>query len=458
MAVGIFFSTPVVAEKDSTVSPVYVIPIEGPIEPALLYVIRRGISEAEQARAQAIIFTMETPGGRVKEAEEIIRLIDSIELPAYTLVDKNAISAGAIISLATDAIYMTPGSKIGDAMPIMMSPLGGAQEMPEGVEEKMVSYVASLVRATAQNNGYNDELAEAMVRRELEFKIGDEIICPAGQLLTLTHEEAARPYGENQQPLLSSGTVKDLDELIKLLQMEKAPIVRLEVTGAEKAARFIAMLSPFLLMAGLLGIYIEVKTPGFGLPGLGGLLCLAVFFWGHHVAGLAGSEELLIFAAGVILLAIELFVIPGFGITGVAGILLMMVGLLLAMAQQYPNGPVLPTMPQLQVPFMNLGIALTGTIIGALILGRLLPKSSIFSRLILQTATARDKGFDAGPSMTSWVGTEGVAITDLKPSGTGRFADSRLDVISRGQYITRGSTIRAIEAKGNHLVVEATGG
>ena len=304
----LFLSPAAPARADSLAAapdaPVYVIPIRGQIEGALLYVIRRGIAEAEQQHAAAILLVMDTPGGTLAAAGDIVRSIQSAHPPVYTFVEKDAFSAGAIIALATQAIYMAPGSVIGDALPIMMSPIGGVQEMSEGVEEKAVSAVSALVRSAAQNAGHDPELAEKMVRRELEYKLGDKIISPAGRLLTLTADEAAQPRPDGQ-PLLSAGTVSDLPALLERLSLGAHPLVEMRITPTEKLARMIAAAAPILMIIGFLGIYIEVKTPGFGLPGILGAACLALFFWGHHIAGLAGMEDLLLFIAGIAIVQVQ---------------------------------------------------------------------------------------------------------------------------------------------------------
>lgn len=444
-----------VADTPAGKGPVYVIPVEGMIEPALLYVIRRGVAEAEQAKAGALILRMDTPGGTIDAAEEIIRTLENVSVPTYTLVDKNAISAGAIIALATDHIYMTPGSKIGDAMPIMMSPFGGVQEMPEGTEEKMLSYVAGLIRATAQQNGYNDRLAEAMVRPELEFKIGDDVISPEGQLLTLTSDEAAKKYGKEQKPLLSSGTVSSLEDLLKAIQMDDAEVREMAVTTAERIARFIAALGPLFLIAGLLGIYIEIKTPGFGLPGTIGIISLAIFFWGHHIAGLAGMEDLLIFLLGVLFLLLEIFVLPGFGIAGMLGVLCVGWALLNAMVQHYPGTPWYPDPDLLYKPFLKLTFSLIGTVLLAMLLGRWISRHPATSRLVLAEEAAHDKGFVSSSNRPEdLVGLQGTAITDLHPGGTGMFGERKLDIVSRGNYIEAGTPVRIVEAHGMQVIVE----
>ena len=436
---------------------VYTIPIRGMIEPALLYVIRRGVREAEAADARAIVFVMDTPGGTVDAAGEIVRTIAGLSIPSYTFVENHAFSAGAIIALATRHIYMAPGSIIGDAMPILSTPFGGVQEMSEDLQEKSVAAVAAIIRTAAEAGGHDKELAEKMVRRELEFKIGDEVISPAGQLLTLTNGEAEREVGDPPRPLLSSGTVADLDAMLREVGLGDAAVRSLEITSAERVARFIAALAPLFLIGGLLGIYIEIKTPGFGLPGILGIVSLAVFFWGHHIAGLAGLEELLVFAVGVLLLAAELLLIPGFGAVGLIGIALILWALLGAMIQRYPGGPWMPAWQQVQFPLIKLSLALIGTTaIGALI-ARLLPSSPVFSRLVLSQATRRSEGFAASEDTRSLVGRTGRALTPLRPAGVAEFGERRIDVVTSGEYIGAGSAVRVVESHGSRIVVEAAG-
>jgi membrane-bound serine protease (ClpP class) len=434
---------------------VYVIPIRGMIEPALLYVIRRGVAEAENAQARAVIFVMNTPGGTLNAASEIVRTIQKVTIPTYTFVEKDAYSAGAIIALATKHIYMAPGSVIGDAMPIMMNPLGGVQEMPEDLQEKAVSAVAGLVRSAAQESGHDPKLAEKMVRRDMEYRIGDEVISPTNQLLTLTNVEAERRYGPDNKPLLSEGTVKDVPALLKAIGQENAEIKELKVTLAERVARFIAMLAPLFLIGGLLGIYIEVKTPGFGLPGILGITCLMIFFWGHHIAGLAGMEDLILFGIGVTLLLVELFVLPGFGLVGFAGILCMLVAMLSAMIQRYPGMPWYQiSWPQLQVPILKLSISLIGSGIAAFILARYLPETTLFKRLVLSTATSRSQGFEAAHSEETLIGQEGITISALRPSGAAMIGDRRVDVVTRGEFVERDAPIRIAEVHGQRIIVE----
>ncbi len=435
---------------------VYVIPIEGMIERGLLYVIRRGVAEAERRKADAIIFVMDTPGGQLQAAEEIVNIIASVGVPTYAYVDLDAISAGAIISLATDKIYMAPGSRIGDAMPIMVSPMGGVQPMPDDIKEKMMSYTAGLVRSVAQRKGHDDRLAESMVRPDIEYKIGDDVICKEGELLTLTNTEAERFVGEGaaRHRLLSSGTVASLDNLLATIGVPGATVQRLVVSPLETMARYIEMFSWLLLAGGVLGIFIEIKTPGFGLPGILGGLLLAVWFWGHNIAGFAGMEEVLIFLLGVALLLVEIFVIPGFGITGTAGLTLMALGLLMAMVQHYPGTPTF-RIPAMQIEGMlwNVGLATCTAFLAGLLVIRFLPHTTAYSHLVLAAAGRADQGFriDAG---TDLVGRSGVAATPLRPAGIGVFGDRRLNVVTRGTFIDKGAPIVVAEIHGARIVVD----
>jgi len=438
----------------------YVIHIDGPIENALLYVLRRGIREAGENKARAIVFVMDTPGGRLDAADEIVRLLLALKVPTYTLVKNHAFSAGAIIALATDHIYMAPGSVIGDAMPILMTPFGGVQEMPKAIEEKMASGVSALIRSAAQQKGHDPLLAEAMVRRDAEYKIGDKIINPNSRLLTLTNIEAAQTVEKDgvRRPLLSRGTVGSVDELLKLVGRSHTRQLTFRVTTAERVARHIEAISMILLAIGLLGIYIEFKTPGFGLPGIVGIACLIVFFWGHHIAGLAGMEDVLLFFIGVILVILEVFFFPGFGLIGVLGIAIMALAAFSAMT---------PPMPEfsaqglshwsLKMPLLKFASALTMAGVALYLLAPRLSTSKLLSPLVLRTENSRTQGYTAGDADGRMVGARGKALSDLRPSGLGEFGAHRLDVVTRGEFLEVGAPLCIVEIHGQRIVVKKAG-
>ncbi|MBT3192537.1 MAG: nodulation protein NfeD [Verrucomicrobia bacterium] len=435
--------------------PTYVIPIHGMIERGLLYVIRRGVEEAQLQEARAIIFDMDTPGGRVDVTEEIIRTLidlpDSIE--TYTFINKDALSAGAMIAIATKQIYMAPGSRIG------ASAIVTAQgDLEEGdLKEKHVSSLVALVRNAAERNGHDPQLIESMIRKDMEYTIGSNVVCKAGQLLTLTDRDAAkRVTRENvEAPLLSAGTVKTLDALYTHLSIDKRDVRTIAITGAERVARFIELFAFVFLAGGLLGIYIEFKTPGFGIPGIAGAVLLAIFFWGHHVAGLTGGMELVIFATGVMLLALELFVIPGFGAAGISGLFLILLSVFMAMVEHYPGTQWFKLAPiQLEGAFTNLGLALAMTLGLGLVVARILPKTSAFQHLMLTTALDQAHGVSASAPTNDLVGAKGRAVTQLHPAGFGTINGKRVNVVARGAFIDEGMPIVVAEAHGNRIVVD----
>lgn len=438
------------AQETNATPLVYIIPIKNMIEPALLYVVRRGVDDAVRNDADAIIFEMNTPGGAVNAAKDIISVITKTDIPTYTFVEKDAYSAGAIIALATPHIYMAPGSVIGAATPMLMSPVGGVQEMPTEVQEKMTSAVAAMVRSAAEQGGHDKQLAEAMVRADMEYSVNGKVISEKGRLLTLTDEEAAQLVGEDRHPLLSEGTVEDVDALLVLLGLPNAEKRILKVTAAERLARWIAGMASILMIIGLGGLWLEFKTPGFGIFGITGIACLLLFFFGHHIAGLAGMEDVLIFVLGVILLAIEVFITPGFGLMGTSGILLILVSFISAMSERMPGKwrPVDFSPETLSMPLLKVLLSFVGAVVLVAIVGKFVPQTRIFQSLTLASVApnAEEDG--------NLIGLEGIAHSDLRPSGTAYFGDRKIDVVTYGDYIARQSSVRIVEVHGNRIVVE----
>jgi membrane-bound serine protease (ClpP class) len=437
--------------QDTNAAPlVYIIPIKKMIEPALLYVVRRGVDEAVRNNVQAIIIDMDTPGGGVQAAIEIIDELTKADIPLYTFVGREAISAGAFISLATPNIYMAPGSLIGDITPIMMGMTGGVQDLPEAEKEKMTSYVAAQVRSAAEQGGYDPQLAEAMVRRDVEYKVGEKVISKSGTVLTLTASEATQLLGENQEPLFAKGIVKDIDEMLEVIGLGNAKQTVLEATAAESLARVIAKLAPFLMMLGLGGIWLEFKTPGFGIFGIAGISCLLLFFFGHHIAGLSGMEDVLLFSLGVVLLAIEVFITPGFGVMGFSGLLLIFVSFISAMSERMPGKwrPIDFSPETFSIPFLTVTLSFVGAIALVGIAGKLLPQTRMFQSLTLGSVVP-----DAEEDETL-LGLEGIAHSDLRPGGTAYFGERKIDVVTLGDYIPRQAPIRIVEVHGNRIVVE----
>ena len=329
--------------SDDRQAKVYVVPVRDDIMPPILYVIRRGVKDAMEAEADCLIFDMETNGGRVDITEDIFDIIGKFRGETVTYVNKDAYSAGAFIAVATQKIYMAPQSVIGAAAPIMMGPTGGVSEMPSTMEVKINSAIRAKIRTQAEKNGYAVDVIEAMVDKTKKLERDKKIICQEGDILTLTNLEAEAKYGEAKTPLLSSGTVESIDSLINELGYAGALRVDIQPLGAEELGTWINAISPLLLLIGIIGLYIEFKTPGFGVFAEIGIAALVVYFFGGYVSGLAGIEWVAVFVLGVVLVAVELFWFSGTLIIGMVGVVCMLVALVMGMTDIYPDMPWFPT-------------------------------------------------------------------------------------------------------------------
>ncbi len=426
---------------------VYVVPVKGEIERGLAYFVNRCIKEAEKSHAEALIIHMDTHGGDLMSTEIIMEALLDCPIITYTFVDKKAFSAGAFIAVATKHIYMAEASVIGAATPVAMGPTGSAQDMGEAMEEKITSGVRALIATAAEKNGHPRKIVEAMVDRDVVVKG----VIEKGKLLTLTNREA-----EKKSIRLSEGTVENLEILIKKIAGENVQVVRPEISWAEKIARLITSsgVRAALLMLGLLGIYVEVKSPGFGIGGTAAIACFSVFFFGHYVVGLAGWEELLLFIAGFALLTIEIFVLPGFGVAGLLGIVLILTSFVLAMTGM-KSLPGIPWWNQRQYSqaLYSMGIAVAGSIaLAFLALKFLLPKTPFWGKISLESAETKEKGFTV-MSFEKFLGERGVSQTMLRPAGKAEFGEELLDVVTEGEIIEKGTKIRIIHVEGNRIVV-----
>ena len=434
---------------------IFIIPVDQPIMQLQQILFRRGIRRARAEKVDAVILLMDTPGGRVDIMRSMTSNIIDLGIPTYTLVLDEAISAGAIIALSTDHIFMTPSSVIGDAMPVMMAPGGGMQELGEAEREKIESYMDSVVRSIAQAKGRDEMLIRAMVRRELHYELEDgTVISKAGNILTLTNLEAEqlRPDGS---PLLSEGTVSDLDEMLALLGLENAEVLREEATWADNMALFLTRIAPFLLTLAILFFYIEANSPGIGWMGGLSLVFFLIVMFGHNVAGLAGMEDILLIIIGMLLILVEILLIPGFGFVGLTGILLFFGGLIRAMIIRYPgnpgNFPGLDNFGNIGPATTNLSISVIASLILLILLMRTLEKSKFANKkLILNTSIgggARDN------PLMALVGQTGIALTPLGPSGTVDLNGKEYSVVTDGSYLESGAGVRVTDIHGNRIIV-----
>ena len=439
----------------TTPKKVYLLPIRDDIMPPLVYLVRRGVKEAMAANADVLILDMKTNGGRVDVTEEIIKILDQFKGETVTYVNDRAFSAGAFISAATQKIYMAPQSVIGAAAPIMLSPGGGGvQDLPNTYEVKMNSAVRALVRTSAEKNGHNVEVLEAMIDKNRSLTLDGHVLKEKGDILTLTNGEAEKEYGTPPKPLLSLGTVENLDALLVKLGYAGVKPVTIEPTGAETVASWINRISVVLLIVGIVGLYIEFKTPGFGLPGIVGIAAFVIYFFGGYIAGLSGLEWLAVFVLGIALVALELFLFPGTLLPGIAGAALILVALVMAMVDTYPGMPALPTLPQLTLPLRQLALAVVVALAAAYGLSRWLPRTSFYNALVLQSPRGEIAEAAQAQAQQKQIGRVGVTVSVLRPGGKAQFGDELLDVLSPGELIEKGVPVRIVSHSGAAAIVE----
>ncbi len=427
--------------------PVHVAPIQGEIDLGLAPFIKRVIREAQDEGAAAVVLEINTPGGRLDAALQIKDSVLDSDVPVVAFVIREAFSAGALIAIAADRIYLSPAGVIGAATPVM-------GDTGKKASEKVVSAVRKDFKAIAEFRGRDPQVAEAMVDEDVAV----EGLVEAGKLLTLTAEEALKwGYAE--------GLAEDLRAVLEAEGLGSAQVVVATPSWSEGLVRFLTnpAVASLLISLGFLGLFFEITSPGFGLPGMAGLALLATFFWGHALAGLSGWEGLALVGLGVALMALEAFVVPGFGIAGILGAVAFLGGLFISMVGQAPG------IMDLQRAALTVLGSLTMIGVGAWALLAFLPRGGIFRGLVLQDRLAgvgrrtgspqldlraAESGAEEG-RRPSLLGVRGVAITDLRPAGSVRIDSERVDVVTEGEYLEAGTEVEVALDEGYRRVVRA---
>lgn len=401
---------------------VYVAPLEDTVESGLYAFLERAISVAEENGATAIIFKINTPGGLVSAAEDIGKLFSDTSIKTIAWVDNRALSAGAYIALNADQIYMAPGSTMGSAAIITSS--GNA------ADEKSQSAWLAAMESAAEKNGRDPRYAMAMADASVELPEG----LSDGSLLTLT-EKSAFNVG------YSEGTVSNLDGLLAEIGLENAEVRDIEETFVEKLARFLTnpVVIPFLLTIGILGLVIELFSPGFGIPGGVGITSLILYFFGHMVAGFVGYEALLLFIIGLIFILLEFFV-PG-GILGILGLSAVVGSLFMA----GENNTLIA---------VSLLIAIMVSLTVSILLVKVFNKNmKFFKKMVLKDATTTEEGYVSNVNRVELLGKIGMALTPLRPAGIASFDDERVDVVTEGSFIDQDSEVIVVKVEGSRIVV-----
>ena len=437
-------------EQRSSVD-VYVIPIQGMIDKPNLYILRRGLKEAIRNDIEMVVLDMDTPGGRVDICLEMMEALDRFDGVTATYVNEDAISAGSFIAASTEEIYFAPRGKIGASAVVQ----GTGEDVPETARLKMESYLRANIRVMAEDKPQRADVIRAMLDANFELKIGEEVIKPSGELLTLTAKEAMQLYGDPAAPLLGSGVYADLNELLDAKLGSGAYQIRdFKVTYSEKWAKWLNTFAPALLGLGMLMLFVEFKTPGFGFFGIGGIVAIATFFITQNIAGLAGNEVVLLFIVGVILVLLELLFFAGVLVFAASGILLMFGALLWAMIDYWPAGKTVINAELFLGPMVNLIFGAIIAIGGALLLSKMLKGSWFERRMVLRNASASTATSAQPASALSLVGSEGLVITPLHPTGKIEINGARYEGSCVNGSIDLGVKIRVTGKNDFGLIVE----
>lgn len=417
---------------------VYVFEIKGDIDPRMNRRVKLALEEATQKEADMIIVHMDTYGGAVNDADDIRTMILESAVPTHVFIDKDAASAGALIAIASDSIYMAPGASIGAATVVV----GGTGE---AAPDKYQSYMRSIMRSTAEAKSRNPAIAEAMVDENLVI----EGVTEAGSVVTFSVSEAIE-HG------FCEAQVKSIEEIIELQGLSDYEIIRHEMSTVEQVIAFFLnpMVSGFLILIIFAGIYFELQTPGVGFPILASVIAIILYFTPYYLNGLAANWEMIAFAIGVILILVEIFVIPGFGIFGVLGITLVLLGLTLGMVPNeffdftfVPSGDL----------FMALMTVVLAAIVAVSLIFALAPKINqwqMFNRFSLADTQQREAGYTSSMYSNALLGREGIAHTRLMPSGKILIDEEIYDAYSRGEFIDRGERVSVISTEGTSLRVK----
>jgi membrane-bound serine protease (ClpP class) len=442
---------------------VYVVPITGTIDLGLAPYLSRVLEQAAAEGAAAVLLQIDTPGGRLDAVLQMRDALLGSDVRTIAFIDRTAFSAGALIAIASEQIYMTPGAVIGAATPV-----DGATG--ETATEKIVSAVRTTFKATAEARGRDPLVAEAMVDPDVAI----DGLVTRGELLTLTTAEAT-DWGYND------GVAANRAEVLAAAGLANAPVIETEPSLAERFVRFITdpVVSSLLITAGVLILIADLFVEGFGIAGLAGLGLLALFFWGHFLAGLTGWEDLALVALGLVLIAVEIIVVPGFGIPGVLGLAALFGGLFLAML-----GREIQTPEGIAQAGLTILASFIGIVIGTIAILVFLSRGQRLGRLVLHSAVGGAEVTSARPaaSWLEWFGSSsnlprgsqqralggnhaepaaqtvseratGVTLSDLRPSGIASIDGERVDVVTEGEHIPEGEPIEVVNDEGYRRVV-----
>ena len=427
-----------VAQENSKTK-IYVLQIFDEIGPPSWRTTKMGLQEAQEVNADIVIVHLNTYGGLVDAADSIRTALLNFPKPVWVFIDNNAASAGALISIACDSIYMRKGANIGAATVVTQS--------SESAPDKYQSYMRSMMRSTAQAQGRDPMIAEAMVDPDVYI----EGIIDSGKVLTFTTEEAiAHGFCEGQ--------AESIEDIIQKNGITEYEIVRQEISALDKFIGFLInpVISGILIMLIIGGIYFEMQSPGIGFALLVAVVAALLYFAPLYIEGLANNWEILIFIIGIGLLAVEIFVIPGFGVAGVSGIILIIGGLTLSLVGNVglsmPEGDYTPVARSFALVALSILVAL----VGSFYLSTKLVKVKVGGSTIgLSEELRSSDGYSASESAyKELVGKTGVALTILRPAGKIEIDGEQYDATARTGYIEKGENVKIVAYENMQLIVK----
>ncbi|MEQ9426707.1 MAG: NfeD family protein [Cyclobacteriaceae bacterium] len=428
----------VFAQTDDVATKVFVMEIKAEIDPRMNHYVELALAEAVEVDADFVVIEMDTYGGAVNDADDIRTAILDFETPIVVFINKDAASAGALISIACDSIYMTSGASIGAAT--VVTPDGQA------APDKYQSYMRSIMRSTAEAKGRDPRIAEAMVDETLEV----DSISSEGSVITFSTSEAIK-YG------FCEAQVRNIDEILERNGITDYELIEYQLSSTNRVIAF--FLNPFisgiLILMILGGIYFELQTPGVGFPLAAALIALILYFIPHYLNGLAENWEMAAFFVGIALIAAEIFVIPGFGVAGISGIILTIGSLVLVMLNNDAFDFSFVGAEEIFIAISTTLAGLMGSFIVIFVGGVRLTDSKAFKRVALHDVQNKDDGFSAASfRKESLLGKSGQAYTNLRPSGKVMIDDNVYDAFTRGDYILKDAQIEVISEEGTSLKVK----
>jgi len=412
--------------KQKKATLIYKFDIKEEIAPPVWHKTRKAFAEARLMKADVILIHMNTYGGMLESADSIRTTILQSGIPVWVFIDNNAASAGALISIACDSIYMRAGANIGAATVVDQS----GKPLPD----KYQSYMRSMMRSTAESTGRNPDIAQGMV----DSRIKIEGISDTGRVITLTTSEALK-YG------FCNSEAANIDEILKITRIHNYKIVEQELTATDSIITFLTnpVVSGILIMLIIGGIYFELQSPGIGLPLAAAVVGALLYFAPLYIEGLASNWEILVFIIGVILVIIELFAIPGFGVAGISGIVLIVTGLTLSMIDNVGFDFTGVPLRGVVVSFFIVIIASFSSLVSSFFLTKkLFAGHTMFGDLALLSTQQSDEGYKAADThYNEMIGKSGNAYTILRPAGKIEIDGEVFDAVADSGYIEKGEKV-----------------